>query len=155
MITQIYFNFILLLLWLYGIIHFIERYYYLSIWHIVYDLFSWLLFHPLTPFDLYFTILFHKTFQKFFSIKVFCYTRQKNSISNYFNCKNFFRPIWSVKFCKNVFIFLYSYIITNFKFRLLFIIFYNKVNIRAWIYIKKLHFNVSITYIVLFINDII
>ena len=153
MITQIYFNFILLLLWLYGIIHFIERYYYLSIWHIVYDLFSWLLFHPLTPFDLYFTILFPNT--KILLNKGLLLRTSKNSISNYFNCKNFFRSIWSVKFCKNVFMFFYSYIITNFKFRLLFIIFYTKVNIRAWLYINKLHFNVSIRHIVLFINYII
>ena len=38
--------------------------------------------------------------------------------------KYFFWPIWNIAFCKNIFIFRYSYIITNFKFRNLLIIFF-------------------------------
>ena len=34
---------------------------------------------------------------------------------NVFNQKNFFRPICSVTFCKNVFIFWYSYMMNNFS----------------------------------------
>ena len=41
---------------------------------------------------------------------------------NLFNHKDLFRPIWRVIFCKNVFIFWYSYLIANFRFRI-FIIF--------------------------------
>ena len=43
---------------------------------------------------------------------------QVHSIFKFFNHKNFFRPIWSVNICKNIFIFWYCNNITNFKFRI-------------------------------------
>ena len=60
----------------------------------------------------------------------------RHSVFNSFNYKNFFRPIWSVN--KSFFIFRYSYMITNFKFRIFLIIFFVKVNICAWLYINRL-----------------
>ena len=40
------------------------------------------------------------------------------TIFNFFNRKNFFWPIWSVAFCKKIFIFWYSHVVTNFKSRI-------------------------------------
>ena len=64
-------------------------------------------------------------------------------IFNFFTHKNFFRPIWSIAFDKIVFVFLYCYIITNFKFR---IFIFN---------INRLYFNCSMICIVAFIYFII
>ena len=36
----------------------------------------------------------------------------------FFNYKNFFKAIWSISSKKNVFVFWYSYMITNFKFKI-------------------------------------
>ena len=50
---------------------------------------------------------------------------------NGFNHKNFFRQICSVNICKNAFLFWYSNSTTNFKFRILIINFFTRVNISA------------------------
>ena len=74
---------------------------------------------------------------------------------NFFN-KYFFRPIWNIDFSKNVFLFWYSSIISNFKFRTFLIIYlFIKVNIYAWLYINRLLFNCSMIFISAFINYII
>ena len=57
--------------------------------------------------------------------------------STFFHYKNFFRPIWIVIFCKNAFIFWYSYMLN--KFRISLIILYIEVNIWAWLYTNRLH----------------
>ena len=76
---------------------------------------------------------------------------QWNSIFKLFNNKNFFRPIWSVNFWKNVFIFQYSYMI---KLRIIFLISYPKINIYPGLYFNRLQFNSSMTCIVEFNNCI-
>ena len=86
--------------------------------------------------NLFFAFLFYKTFQSFFSIKVLCYICLRYSIFNFFCHKNFFRPIWSVTFRKNIFIFWYSHMVTNFKFRIFIILSTPKT-----IYNNTLHFN--------------
>ena len=96
-----------------------------------------------------------KCFNNYFSIKVFYYICWWNSLFNFFNHKNFARPSWGIVFYKNVFIFWYSYVITNLKFRNFFIIFYTKINICAWLYINRLHFNGSMICTVLFTYYII
>ena len=40
--------------------------------------------------------------------------------------------IWNIAFCKNVYIFWYSNDITNFKFRIVIINFFTRVNIYVW-----------------------
>ena len=52
---------------------------------------------------------FIKRSNNFFSIKVFPDISPRNNVFNFFNNKNFFRPIASVSFTKNVFTFWYSY----------------------------------------------
>ena len=68
---------------------------------------------------------------RFFTIKITHDICPQNSFFNFCNHKNFFRSIWNVTFCKNAFIFWNSYI-TNYKFRILFIIIFIKINICAW-----------------------
>ena len=53
---------------------------------------------------------------------------------------------------QNLFIFWYSYMITNFKFRVFLIIFLIKVKIYASIYISSFHFDYAMICIVVFIN---
>ena len=91
---------------------------------------------------------FVKCFNNFFTVKIINNICTRNSIFNFFNHKLFFWPIWNIDFCKNIFIFWYSYMITNFKFRTFFIILFIKVNIYACLYINRLHFNVSVICIV-------
>ena len=62
---------------------------------------------------------------------------QRHSIFNFFNNKIFFRPIWNVTFCKNIFIFWYSNNITNFKFNIFSIFFFTRINICSWFYINS------------------
>ena len=51
--------------------------------------------------------------------------------------KNSFTPVWNITFWKNLFIFWYSYTITNFKFRIFIITFNITVNICARLYINR------------------
>ena len=67
---------------------------------------------------MFFQFFFVKCSNNFFPVKIICNICLRHSIFNFFNQKNFFRPIWSVTFCKNVFIFWYSKNITNFKFKI-------------------------------------
>ena len=79
----------------------------------------------------------------------------RHSIFNFFDHQMFFTPIWNATFCKNIFIFWYSYMITNFKFRTFFIILITKLEIFVWLYINRLHFNCDMISIVVFIQYII
>ena len=98
---------------------------------------------------------FIKSSNKFFSIKIFNSISPQHNIFNFFNHKNFFRPFWSLMFCKNIFIFQYSNNIANFKFRIFIINFFTTVNICVSFYINRFHFNCTILCIVVFINYII
>ena len=69
--------------------------------------------------------------------------------------KSFFRPIWNVTFCKNVFIFWRSYIVTKFKLRVSLLIFFTRVNLCALFYISGLNFNRDLICIVEIIHCII
>ena len=61
---------------------------------------------------------FIKRSNNFFTFKFTNNICPRHSVFSFFNQKNFFRPIWRANFCKNVFIFQYPYMITNFKFRI-------------------------------------
>ena len=50
--------------------------------------------------------------------------------------RNFFRPISRISFSKNVFVFSYSYMMTNFKSRVYIITFFTKVKICIILYIN-------------------
>ena len=50
-------------------------------------------------------------------------------VQYFFYDKKFIWPIWSITFCRNVFIFSYSNMITNFKFKIFINIFYSNVNV--------------------------
>ena len=92
------------------------------------------------PFDLQFIIFSFKhffypnfflaSFLQFFFIKTFNYWRTievanhispRNCIFDFTNNKNFFWPIWSIFFSKNVFVFWNSNMITIFKLTIFFI----------------------------------
>ena len=64
----------------------------------------------------------------------------RQSVFNIFNHKSFFRRIWFTTFCKNVFIFQYFHMITNFKYNMFPIIFFVEVNKCVWFYINRLLF---------------
>ena len=81
---------------------------------------------------------FVKCSNNYFVVKITNNIYPRNSFLNFFNHKNFFRPISKITFCKNVLKFWYSYMITNFKFRIFLIIFFIKVNICALLYINRL-----------------
>ena len=68
-----------------------------------------------------------KRSNNFFSIKVLYYICLRHNIFNFFNHKTFFRPMWGRTFCKNISIFQYSYIVTNYIFRIFDIIFFLKL----------------------------
>ena len=77
---------------------------------------------------LFFVIHFRKTFNNFFSLKITNNVCPRHNIFRFFNHKFFFWQIWSVTCSKNIFIFWYSKIVTNFKFRSFIINFFTIVN---------------------------
>ena len=95
---------------------------------------------------------FVKRSSNFFAIKINNKICPQHSFFSFSNHKIFFRLIWSATFCKNVFIFRYSYMTTNFKFRIFLIIFVIKDNIRARLYISRLHIDCAMICIVVFID---
>ena len=97
---------------------------------------------------------FEKISINFFIVKIIN-NNLRHSIANFFNDKNFLRPIWSVISCENIFIFWYYNNIIKFKFRSFSITFFNKINICAWFYISRLYLNCAMICIVIFINYII
>ena len=98
---------------------------------------------------------FVKVSNNFFTIKITNNICPWHSVFNLFNHKTLFRLTWNVTFSKNVFIFIFCNMITNFKFRIFLIIFFIKVNICAWPYTNRFHFNCAMICIVVFINYII
>ena len=102
-----------------------------------------------------FWFVFVKYSNNFFAIRIINNICPQHSIFNFFNHKNIFRPIWSISFRKNIFICSYSNNISNFQFRIFFIIFLTRVKILLWFYINRLHFNCAMIWSVTFINDII
>ena len=106
-------------------------------------------FSTRNSFHLFFAILFCKTFQQF----LHCYDYMSgHSIFKFFNHKIFFRPIWNVTFCENVFIFRYFNMTTSFKFKIFFVISFIKVSLCAWPYMNRFHFNSGKRSIVVFIK---
>ena len=91
---------------------------------------------------MFLAILLRNVPTNFFVFKITNHVCPRHSVFNFFNHKIFFRPIWNIYFCKNVFILWYSNIITNFKFSTFLIIFFIKVNIHAWICISRF-FNIN------------
>ena len=83
---------------------------------------------------------FAKSSNNSFAVRIVNNVSPRHSIFNFFNHKNFFRPIWSVTFRKKLFMFWYSNNITNFKFKISFIIFLIK-SICVGFYIKFLEQN--------------
>ena len=77
-----------------------------------------------------------KRCNNFFAIRIANNICPRNNIFNFFYHKNFARSIWHVTFCKNVVVFQYFYMITNFKFKIFFIILFIKVNVSARLYIN-------------------
>ena len=96
--------------------------------------------------------VFVKCSNNIFFIKIINNIRPRHSIFNFFNHKNFFRPIWSVTFCKNIFIFWFSNIINSFKFWIFIISFFSIINICVWFYISRFRFNYAMICIIVFIN---
>ena len=108
-------------------------------------------FSILTLFDLFFEFFFVKHPNKFFACKISNKKCLRSSTFNFCKNKNFFRPIWNIAVCENVFIFWYSNNISNFKFRIFIINFLIRINICVWFYINRLHFFYSMIRIALFI----
>ena len=101
----------------------------------IYHLFSLLLFLCLNSFWFVFLqFFFVKCSNNFFAYRITNNIYPRNSAFIFFNHKNLFRPIWNIVSCKNDFIFWYSRNITNFKFRILIINFFTRVNICACFY---------------------
>ena len=76
-------------------------------------------FSTLNFFWFFLATLVHKNFQQFLFR---------------FNHKNFFRPIWNVTFCKIIFVFQFSYMVTNFKVLINFLAAPDSFFIMYWIF---------------------
>ena len=103
--------------------------------HLIYNLSPFLLstFSILNSFWYVFLQFFSfKASSNWLTIQVTNHSCPRNCIFNVANNKNFFWPNWSISFSKNVFLFWYSDMITNFKFRILgsvncVIVFFNNI----------------------------
>ena len=129
------------------------NYYNLSIWHIVYHFFLNHFFYP--KFCLIYILLFFfvKLSDNFFTVKMTNNICPRHSIFNFFNYKNFFRPIWNVSLCKKFFYFdilTWSSILNLGTLSLFFI-----PKSMAWLYLARLYFDCAMICIVVFINYII
>ena len=87
---------------------------------------------------MFFEFFFVKHPNKFFACKISNKKCLRSSTFNFCKNKNFFRPIWNIAVCENVFIFWYSNNISNFKFRIFIINFLIRINICVWFYINRL-----------------
>ena len=115
--------------------------------HIVYENID--SFYPKFFLICFLQFFFIKCSNNFFTIKITNNIWPWNSTFNIFNHKYFFRPIWTISFSKNNFAFSNSNMITNFEFSIFIINFFTKVNICIMFNINRLHFNCSMTCIVL------
>ena len=80
-----------------------------------------------------FPIIFVKHSKNFFNIKINDNICPWYSVLPFLTTRNFFRSIWGKTFCKNIFIFCCSYMITNISLRIFISFFYIKVNIYPWL----------------------
>ena len=100
-------------------------------------------------------MFFVKYSTNLFSIRIVNNICPWHSIFNFLTHKNFFRPIWSVTFWKNIFIVQYSNKMANFKIWIFIINFFTRVNICVLFYISRFHFDCVMKCIIVFINYII
>ena len=91
--------------------------------------------------------VFIKRFNNFFSNNSFWHICSWNSIFKFFNNKIFFRSICRVTFCKNIFLFWYSYMVTNLKFR----IFLRSKSIYVFEYISTSFILIILCYMLLYL----
>ena len=68
--------------------------------------------------------------------------------------EGFFRTIWIVDLCKNIFV-LYPHMAINFEFRVFIIVLNTIVNINTPLNISRFHFDCLMIYVVVFVNYII
>ena len=125
-----------------------------SIWHTIYHLFCNYFSYSgffLTSFLQFFFI---KASSNWFTIQITNNTSPRNNIFNIANNKNFFGPILSLSFSKNVFVFWYSNAITNFKFRIFFMRMFIVFSISIRCNINWFHFYCPLNYLIVFINNI-
>ena len=100
------------------------------------------LFYFIFFFFLMFFAILCKCSNNFFSVKIINNICPQHSYFNFFNYKNFWRPIWGVTFSKKNF-FWYSNN-SNFKFRNFIINFFSRASIRVWFYLNRFHFSCAI-----------
>ena len=74
----------------------------------IYALFFYHFFNSKLFLIYFLQFIFIKSSNNLFSIKIINNICPRRSIFNFFNHKNFFRPIWSITFCKNIFMLWYS-----------------------------------------------
>ena len=98
---------------------------------------------------------FIKCLKNFITFQITNNIFQRYIVYKFFNHKNFFRSISNGTFGRNVFVFWYSYMIANINLSTFFTILFIKVNVCAWLYINRLHFDCSMICIVVFIDYII
>ena len=94
-------------------------------------------------FDCLLQFAFGKCSNNFFAIRIINDLCSLYRVISLFDCKKFFRLIWSATVCKIFFVFLCSHTTTNFKFRTFVIISNIKVNKRTWLSIGRFHFDFS------------
>ena len=113
------------------------------------------LFYSKFFFICFLQFIFIKHSNNIFTIEIIDNLCSWNNIYNFFDYKNSFRPIWSISFSKSVFLFWYSYMITNLKFRIIIIFLLPKlIYILSLTFIsKRLHFN-SLWYVLLYLLTI-
>ena len=101
-----------------------------SIWHIICFLLSLQYF---CNFKVCFTGLLKFPLVKipynFFTLKIFNNITPRYNVLNIFDHRNFFRSTLCVSFCKNIFVFWYSHMLSNFQPKILIIFLNIKVNI--------------------------
>ena len=85
----------------------------------------------------------------FSAIKISNNLSPRHRMFDFFNHKEFFRPVWKVTFCKKIFVFWYFSMVKKSKFRAFFIFFSIKVNIHI-LFVIRFHSNCSMICIVVY-----
>ena len=132
------------------------NYYSLPIWCTVYRHFSWLLLESWNIFTLYSSrILFYRMFKHFLHLwdhwKIF----PRCSVFYFLDQKDFLKPVSSVAFWENIFMFWYPLTIINVEFRIFAIILSTWFLIRLRFYISRFHFYCSMIHFAVFNNSFI
>ena len=131
------------------------NYHTLSISHIIYLLFFNYFFYPKILLISLLQFFFIKCSNNFFAIEIINSICPWNCVFNFFYYKTFFRPVWCVSFSKNIFVFRNSYIIANFKYRIIIINFFFKINICITLNSNRFRLNCSVICIIILIYYII